>query len=288
VAQIKRYLEKTVESLFLSSAVAAVLIVLIIFIFIFLEGLPVVQKYGLIHFIAGRSWDPGNFQFGLLPIITGSACVTVGSLIFGVPLGLGCAIFLAEMAPAKLTMIVRPVIGLLAGIPSVVYGFYGLVVLVPMIRDLSGGRGFSVLAGSMVLAVMILPTIINISENSIRSVPRELREGSLALGATHWQTIKKVILPAAGPGIMTAVALGVGRAAGETMAVILVTGNVAAVPQSILDPVRTLTANIAIDMGYSSGDHSRALFAAGIALLLIIVALNTLVALAPKKAGERF
>jgi phosphate transport system permease protein len=140
----------------------------------------------------------------------------------------------------------------------------------------------------MVLAVMILPTIINISENSIRSVPRELREGSLALGATHWQTIKKVILPAAGPGIMTAVALGVGRAAGETMAVILVTGNVAAVPQSILDPVRTLTANIAIDMGYSSGDHSRALFAAGIALLLIIVALNTLVALAPKKAGERF
>lgn len=288
MAQIKRYLEKTVESLFLSSAVAAVLIVLIIFIFIFLEGLPVVQKYGLIHFIAGRSWDPGNFQFGLLPIITGSACVTVGSLIFGVPLGLGCAIFLAEMAPAKLTMIVRPVIGLLAGIPSVVYGFYGLVVLVPMIRDLSGGRGFSVLAGSMVLAVMILPTIINISENSIRSVPRELREGSLALGATHWQTIKKVILPAAGPGIMTAVALGVGRAAGETMAVILVTGNVAAVPQSILDPVRTLTANIAIDMGYSSGDHSRALFAAGIALLLIIVALNTLVALAPKKAGERF
>ena len=283
---MKRLSEKPIQYLLLLSAVAAIFIVLLIFVFIFMEGLPVISKYGLAHFVSGRLWHPGDSEFGLLPMIIGSIYVTLGALVMGVPLGIGCAIFLAEMAPRKMTVLVRPVIELLAGIPSVVYGFYGLVVLVPLIRELFGGRGFSVLAGSIVLAIMILPTIVNISEDSIRAVPREYKEGSFALGATHWQTIKKVILPTARSGIVTAVVLGMGRAIGETMAIIMVTGNVAVAPKSILDPVRTLTANIAIEMGYAAGDHAMALFATGIVLFVFIIVLNSLVALVPKRVGE--
>lgn len=260
--------------------------VLLIFIFIFMEGLPVIQKHGIMHFVGGKFWHPDDSEFGLLPMIIGSVYVTMGSLILGVPLGIGCAIFLAEIAPKRITLVIRPAIELLAGIPSVVYGFYGLVVLVPLIRELFGGRGFSVLAGSIVLAIMILPTIVNISEDSIRAVPREYKEGSFALGATHWQTIKKVIIPSARSGIITAVVLGMGRAIGETMAIILVTGNVAMAPNSVLEPVRTLTANIAIEMGYAAGDHARALFATGIVLFIFIMMLNYLVTLVPKKVGE--
>jgi len=246
----------------------------------------VIKKYGLTHFITGKFWHPNDSAFGLLPMIIGSIYVTIGSLILGVPLGIGCAIFLAEMAPKKLVLVIRPAIELLAGIPSVVYGFYGLVVLVPLIREIFGGRGFSVLAGSIVLAIMILPTIINISEDSIRAVPREFKEGSFALGATHWQTIKYVMLPTARSGIITAVVLGMGRAIGETMAIILVTGNVAVAPTSILEPVRTLTANIAIEMGYAAGDHSSALFATGIVLFVFIMILNSLAVFVPKKVGD--
>lgn len=283
---MKRYPEKFIEKLLLLSAVAAIFIVLLITLFIFMEGLPVIQKYGLKHFIAGEAWHPTNSKFGLLPMIIGSIYVTAGALILGVPLGLGCAIFLAEIAPRGVTRLVRPVIELLAGIPSVVYGFYGLVVLVPLIREVFGGRGFSVLAGSVVLAIMILPTIVNISEDSIRAVPGEYREGSFALGATHWQTIKKVLLPAARSGIVTAVVLGMGRAIGETMAIILVTGNVAVIPKSIFEPVRPLTANIAIEMGYAAGEHAGALFATGIVLFVFIIVLNLLVTLIPKRVGE--
>lgn len=283
---MKRYLEKSIEKLLLLSAITAILVVLLIFIFIFMEGLPVIQKHGIMHFVGGKLWHPDDSEFGLLPMIIGSVYVTIGSLILGVPLGIGCAIFLAEIAPKRITMVIRPAIELLAGIPSVVYGFYGLVVLVPLIRDLFGGRGFSVLAGSIVLAIMILPTIVNISEDSIRAVPREYKEGSFALGATHWQTIKKVIIPSARSGIITAVVLGMGRAIGETMAIILVTGNVAMAPNSILEPVRTLTANIAIEMGYAAGDHAKALFATGIVLFVFIMMLNYLATLVPKKVGE--
>lgn len=283
---MKRYLEKSIEKLLLLSAITAILVVLLIFIFIFMEGLPVIQKHGIMHFVGGKFWHPDDSEFGLLPMIIGSVYVTIGSLILGVPLGIGCAIFLAEIAPKRITLIIRPAIELLAGIPSVVYGFYGLVVLVPLIRELFGGRGFSVLAGSIVLAIMILPTIVNISEDSIRAVPREYKEGSFALGATHWQTIKKVIIPSARSGIITAVVLGMGRAIGETMAIILVTGNVAMAPNSVLEPVRTLTANIAIEMGYAAGDHARALFATGIVLFIFIMMLNYLATLVPKKVGE--
>ncbi len=283
---MRKYLEKSVEKVLFLSAVAAIFIVLLIFVFIFIEGLPVISKYGLLHFITGSHWYPEDSVFGLLPMIIGSIYVTLGSLVLGVPLGIGCAIFLAEMAPRRLTMVIRPAIELLAGIPSVVYGFYGLVVLVPLIRELFGGAGLSVLAGSVVLAIMILPTIINISEDSIRAVPREFKEGSFALGATHWQTIKKVILPTARSGIITAVVLGMGRAIGETMAILLVTGNVAVAPNSILEPVRTLTANIAIEMGYAAGDHAKALFATGIILFVFIILLNGLVALIPKKVSD--
>lgn len=278
--------EKVIEKVLFLSAVTAIFVVLLIFIFIFAEGLPVIKKYGITHFILGKSWHPDDLKFGIFPMIIGSFYVTAGALVLGVPLGVGCAIFLAEIAPRRLTRVIRPGIELLAGIPSVVYGFYGLVVLVPLIMNTWGGRGFSVLAASVILAIMILPTIVSISEDSIRAVPVEYKEGSFALGATHWQTIKKVILPTARSGIVTAVVLGMGRALGETMAVILVAGNVALVPSSILEPVRTLTANIAIEMGYAAGDHYNALFTTGIVLFVFIMILNYLVMLVPKRVGE--
>lgn len=283
---MKKIHELIIEKLLTISAVIAILVVALITYFIFADGLPVMQKYGLGHFLAGIEWRPLNESFGLLPMIAGSFLVTLGALIIGVPLGVGCAIFLAEVAPKKVTSTVRPAIELLAGIPSVVYGFYGLVILVPLIREVFGGRGFSILGGSVVLAIMILPTVVNISEDAIRAVPREYKEGSLALGATHWQTIKKVIVPSARSGILTAIVLGMGRAIGETMAVIMVVGNVASLPQSILDPVRTLTGNIAIEMGYAAGEHSQALFATGIVLFVIIMILNFMVTLVPKRVGE--
>ncbi|MGQ9557040.1 MAG: phosphate ABC transporter permease subunit PstC [Desulfurispora sp.] len=280
----KKISEILIEKLLLFSATTAIMVVCLIFAFIFLEGLPVIQKYGIWHFITGKHWYPEQGIFGILPMIIGSFVVTFMALAIGIPLGVGCAIFLAELAPPWLARLVRPGIELLAGIPSVVYGFYGLVVLVPFIRDHLGGRGFSALAAALILAVMILPTIVNISEDAIRAVPREYKEGSMALGATHWQTIKKVILPGAASGIVTAVVLGMGRALGETMAVILVAGNVSAIPDSILASVRTLTANIAIEMGYAADDHARALFATGIVLFVLIMLLNLLLALVPKKA----
>lgn len=281
----KKLSEILIEKLLLFSATTAIMVVCLIFAFIFLEGLPVIQKYGFWHFITGKHWYPEQGIFGILPMIIGSFIVTFMALAIGIPLGVGCAIFLAELAPPRLAQLVRPGIELLAGIPSVVYGFYGLMVLVPFIREHLGGRGFSALAAALILAVMILPTIVNISEDAIRAVPREYKEGSMALGATHWQTIKKVILPGAASGIVTAVVLGMGRALGETMAVILVAGNVSAIPDSILAPVRTLTANIAIEMGYAADDHARALFATGIVLFVLIMLLNLLLALVPKKAA---
>ncbi|MTI82211.1 MAG: phosphate ABC transporter permease subunit PstC [Firmicutes bacterium] len=280
--------EKIIEKALLLSAIAAILVVVLISVFIFAQGWPVIQKYGLGHFLLNMEWKPlaDPVQFGILPMIAGSFAVTFGAIILGVPLGVGCAVFLAEFAPKRVNKIVRPGIELLAGIPSVVYGFWGLVVLVPLIQNHIGGRGMSVLAASIVLAIMILPTVINISEDSIRAVPREYKEGSFALGATHWQTIKKVILPAARSGILTAVVLGMGRAIGETMAVILVAGNATIVPGSILDMVRTLTAHIAIEMGYAAGEHQQALFATGVVLFVVIMILNSMVLLIPRRAGD--
>lgn len=271
--------------LFLSAAVSVVA-VLLITIFIFKEGFSIIKEYGLFNFIFGTKWAPLSGKFGILPMIIGSVYVTIGAMVIGVPIGLATAIFLAELVNEKIARFIRPFIELLAGIPSVVYGFYGLVVIVPIIRKSFGGSGFSVVAASIILGIMILPTIVNISEVSIRAVPREFKEGSLALGANHWQTIKNVVLPAAKSGIIASIILGMGRAIGETMAVIMVSGNSPKIPVGIFDQVRTLTGNIAIEMGYASGKHAQALFATGIVLFVIIMILNTIASAIARRVGE--
>lgn len=280
----RRCYERLVETCLLGSAVVAILIVFLIGAFVFIEGFPILSGHGL-SFLFGKEWAPLQGVFGVFPMIVGTFYVTVGALILGVPVGLACAVYLAEYAPRWFAEMIRPAVLLLEGIPSVVYGFFGVVVLVPFIMNQFGGWGFSLLAGAVVLALMILPTMIGISEDAIRSVPRTYKEGSLALGATHWQTIRKVMLPAARSGIMAAVVLSLGRAAGETMAILMVAGNVAVIPTSILDPLRTLTANVALEMGYAFGDHTRALFASGVLLLLIVMLLNTFLYLLPKRTG---
>ncbi len=267
--------EKSTEFGLLLLALSSIACLALIAIFIFAQGVPLIAKVGLFKFIFGMTWAPSQNLYGIFPMIVGSLSVTIGALILAVPTALCCSIFLAELSPRLLGSFVRPAIQVLAGIPSVVYGFWGLVFIVPFIRDYLGGPGLSMLAGSIILAIMTLPTIISISEDSLRALPSSYREGSLALGATEWQTIRSVLLPAARSGITAAIVLGMGRAVGETMAVIMVLGNAVALPSSILDPVRTLTTNIGIEMGYASGDHQAALFATGIVLLVIIMVLNS-------------
>jgi len=278
--------EKIVEKILLLCAGIAVLGVAIIGIFIFREGWPVISNTGIIGFVLGKDWAPTQGIYGIFPMILGSIYVTLGALMIGVPIGIGCAVYLAEIASQRLSTIIKPGIELLAGIPSVIYGLYGMTVIVPIIRDLFNNQGFSVLAGSIVLGIMILPTIINISKDSIEAVPKEYKEGSLALGSSHWQAIIKVVLPAARSGIISSIILGMGRAIGETMTVIMITGNSTLIPESILSPVRTLTGNIGIEMGYASGEHQKALFATGIVLFVFIMVLNLLAKLIPNKVGE--
>ncbi len=278
--------ERFIEYVLFFCAFAAVLAVMAIIFFIFREGLPIMIKEGFSSFVTGTEWSPLSGKYGILSMIAGSIQITLGAIVIGVPIGLASAVYLAEIADKQITRVVRPGIELLAGIPSVVYGFFGLSVLVPFIRNNFSGNGFSVMAGSIILAIMILPTIINISETSIRSVPEEYKSGSLALGASHWQTIYRVILPAAKSGILASVILGMGRAIGETMAVIMVTGNVPKIAKSIFDPVRTLTGNIAIEMGYAAGDHRLALFATGVVLFMIIMLLNSIATIFARKVGD--
>jgi len=266
--------EKIVEKGLVLSALVAVLALLMISIFIVKEGWPILAKVGLGDFLLSSDWFPTEGRFGIFTMILGTFLVTAGALLLGVPLGLGTAIFLAEIAPRKTSFVIKSAVELLAGIPSTVYGFFGIVVLVPLIRDTFGGTGFSILAGSVILAIMVLPTIINVAVDAIKAVPREYKEGSLALGATHWQTILKVILPAASSGLAAAVVLGMGRAIGETMAVLMVVGNATSMPESIFDSTRTLTSNIAVEMAYASGEHVQALFATGIVLFVVIMILN--------------
>lgn len=271
---MKNMKEKSTGSIFFIIALSSLSVLALITVFILVQGVPIISKVGLFNFIFGMKWAPSQGAFGIFPMIIGSVSVTLGATIIGVPIAICCAIFLAEFAPPTLRNIFRPAIQLLAGIPSVVYGFWGVLFIVPFIRDNLGGPGLSILAGSIILAIMILPTIISISEVSLLSLPRQYKEGGLALGLTHWQTISSVLLPAAKSGIVSAVILGIGRAIGETMAVIMVLGNAVAIPESILDPVRTLTTNIGIEMGYASGDHQQALFATGIVLFVVIMILN--------------
>jgi phosphate ABC transporter permease protein PstC len=279
--------DRLVKLALLVLAFSAVAILVVITVFIFEEGTPIMFKYGFRKFLLGLDWYPSEKSFGLLPMILGSLAVTFGALIIGVPLGLACAIFLTEFSSRRLRRILKPVIELLAGIPSVVYGFIGVVILVPFIRTTLGGPGLSVLAASIILGIMILPTIISISIDSLQAVPRSYREGSIALGTTRWQTTRMVMIPAARSGIIASIVLGMGRAIGETMAVIMVAGNAVSIPGSPLSPVRTLTSNIALEMGYASGEHRQALFATGVILFIIIMILNTIATVTSRRRPTR-
>ncbi len=268
--------EKLIEKGLLIVALSALGSLLLIALFIFIEGMPLIVKVGLKNFIASTRWAPTRGSFGILPMILGSLAVTLLALVFGGGLGLAGTMFLAEFAPRWSVRILKPLIELLAGIPSVVYGFMGVVVLVPWIRQTFGGPGFSVLAAGIILGIMILPTVIAISLDALNAVPLSYKEGSLALGATRWQTLYRVQFRAARSGIIASLILAMGRAVGETMAVIMVAGNALLIPTSPLVPVRTLTSNIALEMGYAAGDHQRALFATGVVLFVIIAVLNTI------------
>ncbi|MBT9148030.1 MAG: Phosphate transport system permease protein PstC [Syntrophomonadaceae bacterium] len=258
------------KSLIVAAMVSFVIIAFIIMI-VFRAGVPLIAEVGVGNFLFGMDWRPGREIFGIFPMMIGTLLVALFSMLISVPLGILTAIFLAEVAPEIMRNILRPAIELLAGIPSVVYGFVGLMVLVPFIRTHLGPPGFSILAGSIVLAIMALPTIITISEDAIKAVPKSYKEASFAVGATHWQTIKNIILPAARSGILAGVVLGSGRAIGETMAAIMVLGNLPVIPTSVLGPIRTLTANVAMEMAYAPhGPHRQALFATGVVLFIVV------------------
>jgi len=278
--------EKIIEKTLLFVALSSIMILGLITFFIFEQGLPLIWKIGPRAFILGERWVPSQGSFGILPMIACSFWVTIGALAIGIPLGLACAIFLSEWSPPSVGMVLRPAIQLLAAIPSVIYGFWGLIVLVPLVRNYLGGPGLSILSGSLILGFMILPTIISISEDSLNALPSSYKQGALALGATHWQAIWRVLIPAARSGIVTSIILGMGRAVGETMAMIMILGNAVKMPTSFLDSARTLTTNIGIEMGYASGDHRQALFATGVVLFIIIMLLNSLaIFLSRRRAG---
>ena len=274
--------EGIIHLLLMLCAAIFILVIVLISLFIFLKGIPLIAKIGLGDFLFNSTWSPSKQSYGIWTMFIGSLYVTFCSLIWAVPLGLTTAVFIAEVAPVAVGNILSRFVELLAGIPSVVYGFIGLIIVVPFIRNYIGGQGMSVLAGAIVLGIMILPTIINISRDAILAVPKEYKEGSLAMGATHYQSIRRVILPAAKSGIVTAIILGMGRAIGETMAVVMVTGNATIVPNGVLSPVRTMTSNIVLEMGYATGDHQAALFATGMILFVFIVILNLVVSLSMK------
>ncbi len=266
--------EKIMQRLLLVVAFSALSALLLIAVFIISQGLPFIFRYGLREFLFSSVWNPQAGKFGIFPMVISTLWVTLGAMAIGAPLGVAGAVFLTEFVPRSVMSVIKPAIELLAGIPSVVYGFIGVMVLAPLIRDHLGGPGLSLLAGSIILGIMILPTIISISIDSIMAVPKSYREGSLALGATVWQTVRMVTLPAARSGIAASIILAMGRAIGETMAVIMVTGNSVKIPGSALEPVRTLTANIALEMGYATGMHRQALFATGVVLFVVIMILN--------------
>lgn len=278
------------QGVFFIAACASVLAVALICVFLFANGIPAMKEIGFGKFLTGEIWKPNNDIYGILPMIVGSLYVTAGAIVFGVPIGILTAVFMAFYCPKQIYKPLKTATELLAGIPSVVYGFFGLVVLVPLIRNIgrslkemgilrSAGNGSSILTASLLLGMMILPTIIGLTESSLRAVPSQYYEGAVALGATHERAIFKVVLPAAKSGVVAAIVLGVGRAIGETMAVIMVAGNQARMPAGIFKGVRTLTANIVIEMGYAAGLHREALIATGVVLFVFILIINFCVAL---------
>lgn len=266
--------EKLWEIIFLIAAGFSILAVLLICLFLFANGIPAMHKIGLTNFMFGTKWKPGNDLYGIFPMIAGSLYVTAGAILTGVPVGLMTAIFLSKFCPKWLHKMLKPAIDLLAGIPSVVYGFFGLMVIVPFVRNVFGGNGSSILTASLLLGMMILPTIISVSETALNAVPQNYYEGSRALGATHERSVFLTVLPAAKSGIMAGIILGIGRAIGETMAVIMVAGNQARLPDSVLKGVRTLTANIVIEMGYATDLHRESLIATGVVLFVFILLIN--------------
>ena len=274
------------QYVFLAAALVSILAVLLICVFLFANGIPAMGEIGLFKFLLGKEWSPTDVPpvFGIFPMLLGSIYVTAGAIIAGVPVGIFTAVFLARFCPPFLYKILKPATELLAGIPSVVYGFFGLVVLVPFVRNTFGGNGSSILTASLLLGMMILPTIIGVSESAIRAVPESYYEGAIALGASHERSVFFAVLPAAGSGIMTGVILGVGRAIGETMAVIMVAGNQARMPAGLFKGVRTLTANIVIEMGYAADLHRGALIATGVVLFVFILIINLLFSLLKRRS----
>lgn len=275
--------EKGVKRILMLTAFSAISALLLIALFIINEGLPFIFKYGITEFLFASDWHPHLGKYGIYPMIVASLWVTLGAMVVGAPLGVAGALFLSEYVPKSVMNIIKPTIELLAAIPSVVYGFIGVMVLAPIIREYFGGPGLSLLSASIILGIMILPTVISISIDSILAVPQSFREGSYALGATTWQTIHMVIVKASKSGIIASIILGMGRAIGETMAVIMVAGNSVNIPHSPLDSVRTLTANIALEMSYATGLHRQALFATGVILLIVIIILNSIASVAIRK-----
>lgn len=281
---MRKHKESIMQVVFLISALASVGAILLICVFLFANGLPAMAEIGLFNFLLGTKWSPSNDIYGILPMIVGSLYVTAGAIIIGVPIGVLAATFMAEFCPEPIYKVMSAMINLLAGIPSVIYGFFGLKIIVPIVRRLFGGMGSSILTASILLGIMILPTIITVSESAIRAIPDNYYEGSLALGETHERSVFRCVLPAAKSGVFAGVILGIGRAIGETMAVIMVAGNQARMPNSIFEGVRTLTANIVIEMGYAAELHRGALIATGVVLFVFILLINIAFSLVKRRS----
>ena len=277
--------EKAMKLVFMLSATVSIFAVIVICFFLFEQGFPAIGEIGVLDFLTGTVWKPLEGQFGIFPMIVGSIYVTAGAIIIGVPVGLLCAVFMAKFCPSGIYRIMKPAVDLLAGIPSIVYGFFALMVIVPVVQTLTGTSGKGILSASIMLAIMILPTIVSVSEAAIRAVPESYYEGSLALGATHERSVFFANLPAAKSGIMAGVVLGIGRAIGETMAVSMVAGNQPILPDSILSGVRTMTANVIIEMGYAEGLHREALIATAVVLFVFILIIN--ISLSLLKRGNK-
>ena len=271
-------------AVFAAAACISIAAVAVICLFLFANGLPALLEIGPARFLTGTQWKPGNQLFGILPMILGSLWVTAGALVIGVPVGILTAVFLARYCPVRLYKLSKPAVELMAGIPSVVYGFFGLMVLVPLVRSSLGGRGMSLLTASLLLGMMILPTVIGVAESALRAVPNSYYEGGLALGASHSRAVFFTVLPAAKSGILAAVVLGLGRAVGETMAVKMVAGNQPVLPQSLTEGLRTMTANIVLEMGYAADLHRGALIATAVVLFAFILAVNLCFSLLKRRA----
>lgn len=268
--------------IFLICACVSIICVLLICLFLFANGLPAIAEIGPLKFLLGTSWKPGQDLYGIAPMILGSLYVTAGAIIVGVPLGILTAVYMAKFASKGIRRIMSPAISLMAGIPSIIYGFFGMVVLVPLIRTLFGG-GKSILTASILLGIMILPTIVGVCESAVRAVPESYYEGAVALGASHERSVFFVVLPAAKSSVMAAVVLGIGRAIGETMAVVMVAGNQAVIPESILSGVRTMTANVVLEMGYAADLHREALIATAVVLFVFILIINLCLSLLKRR-----